>query len=128
MLDKASPEKQRVLAQDPQPGIPLPGKEVPMTCGCENQQELRLNETEGSWSPRHSSERACTDLVGLSPSQLQHSVRNLIGTRDIQKGAEFAGIGARVGGASFSIQKCWQRPPFLFWALPHRDSRQGGHI
>lgn len=48
MLDKASPEKKRVLAQDPQPRIPLPGKEVPMTCGCENQQELWLSETEGS--------------------------------------------------------------------------------
>lgn len=44
-----------VPSQAPQPRVPVPGREVPMTSGCENQQRLWLRETESCRNSRHSS-------------------------------------------------------------------------
>ena len=38
--------------QAPKPRVPVLGREVPITSGCENQWELRLSEMEGCWSCR----------------------------------------------------------------------------
>lgn len=47
------PEEPGVPAPDqaPQPGVPGPGKEVPITSGCESQQDFLVAETEAAGVP-----------------------------------------------------------------------------
>ena len=70
--------------QAPQPRVPVPGREVPMTSGCKTQQESRLRDMEDFWSPRKFLLKGLhTDLLGLAPSELQQWGSSLKGTRDI---------------------------------------------
>lgn len=54
MAAEVPPEERGVLAphQGPQPRVPVLGREVPITSGYKNQQELTLSETQGYRSPR----------------------------------------------------------------------------
>ena len=52
----------------------------------------------------------CTDLLGLTPSELQHQGSSLKATRSTQGGNELSGIRVRTEGQLSPRQKCWQRP------------------
>ena len=61
-----------------------PEREVPVTSGCKYQQGLWLSEMGGFWNPRQFLLKGlCTDLLRLTPSELQLRDRSLKGTRDI---------------------------------------------
>ena len=95
--------------QAPQPRVPVTGKEVLKTSGCENQQGLRLSETGGFWSPRKIILKGWfMDLLRLTESSSAKAAA--------QKAPEIYGessIRARAGGWLSPRQKYWQRPLFL---------------
>ena len=55
-----------------------------------------------------------TDLLGLTPSELQCGESRLKGIRDIWGEIELFGMKARDGEQLSPREKCWQRPLFLF--------------
>ena len=59
----------------------------------------------------------CTDLLSLTPPKLPHEGSRLKGIRDYREELSSPASGQELG-AAFSRQKCWQKPLFLFWALP----------
>ena len=114
--------------QNPQPRVqcqPVSAREVPITSGYENQQELMLSKIEGFWRPRHSSlflriffycysitavyifqtfllKGLPMNLLSLTHSELQHWGSFLKGNRDILRGTELSGIRARAARADKS--------------------------
>ena len=80
----------------------MPGIEVPITFGCENQQGLWLSEAKAFWRPRQLSERACTYLLELTPSELQYWGGSSEGAKNIQAETELCGYWPRAGGAALS--------------------------
>ena len=63
-------------------------------------------ENRNCWNPRQFVLKGlCTDLLALTPSELQHQGSRLKGIRDRWNGTELSCIRVRAGG--FSRQKGW---------------------
>ena len=85
--------------QDPQPKVPVPRREVPITSGCKNQQESKLWKTETSTVQSSSSQGPCTYLLALplssstgqqTKSHQRHTWRNL---NCLVSGRDWGGVG-----------------------------------
>ena len=66
-----------------------------------------------------------TDLLRLTPSEIQHWGSSLKGTSGIQRRSEVSGIKASAGGQLSPRQKGGQRPLSLFWTFPPQSHRAG---
>nr|KAF6425249.1 hypothetical protein HJG59_009292 [Molossus molossus] len=78
-----------ISQQAPQLRVPVPGREVPITSGWKNQQELKLRMLEPQAVPH----KGPMDLPRLTPSGLQLRGGSLKGTRDILGKTKLFGIG-----------------------------------
>ena len=99
---EVAPEEQGVPApyQAPQARVPVLGRKVPIISGCENQQKLKLNRTEGSLSPRQFLLKSLhKELLGLTLSEPWLWEVSSKGTRDTQGGTKLSGIRERSGGS-----------------------------
>ena len=116
------PEKQGVAApyQATQPRVLVPGKQVPTTPGCKNQQGLWLSEVEGFWSPKQFLLKdLSTNLLGLTPSERQSSDSSLKGTRDTWGRSELSGFGVRAGLGSSFLQTKMLAEAIVPFLRPH---------
>ena len=81
------------------------------------------------WSPKQFLlKNTHTDLLRLTPSELQHHGSSLTGTSGIQGGTEVSGLKVRAGGQLSLRQKGRQRPLSLCWTLPHTVPAGGCYI
>ena len=113
---EVSPEEPGVPAphHGPQPRVPEPGRDVPTTSSCENQQGLRPSDTEGCCSPTQFLVKGRADSSGPALSEPQQcassaeSARDTWGGRDCQtsgqelEGTLLPGRSAGRGHSSFS--------------------------
>ena len=68
------------------------------------------------------------DLLGFTPTELQHWSSSLKGTRDIWGAAELSGIRARAGGSAFSQTKVLAEAIVPLMRLPLTEPTGRHHI
>ena len=116
------PEERWVPTQHQAPHLRFlePGREVPITSGCKNQQGLWLSEVEGFWSPKQFLLKdLSTNLLGLTPSERQSSDSSLKGTRDTWGRSELSGFGVRAGLGSSFLQTKMLAEAIVPFLRPH---------
>lgn len=112
----------------PQPGAPVPGKEVPITASlktCMDCISVRQSSTGVPGLPLEGPENGLA--LSQTCSALQCRSSSLKGTRDIRGETKLTGFRVRAGGGGEGISflgcKCWQAPFTPFWPLPHLASK-----
>lgn len=98
------------------PRVQVPGKEDPITSGCENQQRLWLSEMEGSWNYSHSSYGTCAQIYSLTYSLALGSGAGAVAQGALGAyGEELTCLASGLGleGQCPPRQKRWQNPLFL---------------
>ena len=103
--------------QVPKPRVPVPGREVLVTSGCENQQRLWLRQRESGSSSLTACAQTYSNSLALSSSTGTVAWKTP------------GGLASRweLQGQLSPRQKWWQRPLFIFWAC-HTQSLQAGAI
>ena len=88
-----------------------------------------MSEIECYWGPRQFLLKgSCTDLLRLTPSELQHLGSNSKGTRDIQGEAELSDIWARARGTGFSQTEVLAEVIVPLLSPPPTESADRFHI
>ena len=82
--------------------------------------EIETVEDRNCWTPRKFLLKGlCTDLLGLTPSELQHGGSRLKGIRDIQRDMNCPASGQELGwGAAFSQTEVLAEVTLPFLSLP----------
>lgn len=113
----------------PQLGVPVPGREVPITSGWEKTVEIvaeygcKLLESQALLL-----KSLCLDLRAglLTCSELQHWVSSLKNARDIQRGIGLSGFRARAGRTAFSHNETLAGTTFPWLSPSHTQPADAG--